>query len=175
MIKRLQSRGSLDTTDAFIVSNWVLFLKRARRRSAATSPNILELGRRNCVTRDFRSGTHYASCCDVPIHVPCAAGALAAGDVLVLLDASSPCLSPLFRQFVGNCRTASEVHLVRRLTIKSALRHPLVVFVDVEFDQPSQRDNVVESVDKQPAEFQDPPEALNTLPIQLFLNLASEL
>ena len=33
VIKRLQSRGSLDTTDAFIVSNWVLFLKRARRRS----------------------------------------------------------------------------------------------------------------------------------------------
>ncbi len=48
----------------------------------ATSPNILELERRNCVTRDFRCGTHYASCCDVPIRVPCAAGALAAGDVL---------------------------------------------------------------------------------------------
>jgi len=44
-------------------------------------------------------------------------------------------LLPPFRQFVGNGRATSEVHLVRRLTIKSAMRHLVVVFLNIKLDQ----------------------------------------
>jgi len=49
------------------------------------------------------------------------------------------------------------------------------VLLDIEGNETFDGGKAVETIDEQPGVFDLSPEALNTLPIQLFLNLASEL